>query len=64
MLSNNLYNLMEQMTEENKSLWRIKNAYKQDAKGCAECVAFWNELAEDKEKHVKKLQELIKSHLE
>jgi hypothetical protein len=64
MLENNLYNLMEQMTEENKSLWRIKSSYKQDAKGCGECVTFWDDLARDKEMRIKKLQDLIKTHIE
>ncbi len=30
MLSNNTYDLMAQLTEENQSLWRIKNNYKKD----------------------------------
>jgi hypothetical protein len=31
MLSNSAYDLMAQLTEENQSLWRIKNNYKKDA---------------------------------
>lgn len=62
MLNNNTYNLMMQLIEENKSLWRIKNSYKQDAANCAECLAFWNKLIKDKEEHVEDLQNLIKSH--
>ena len=64
MLNNNLYNLMAQMVEESQSLWRIKNTYTQAARNCGECVTFWNELAKDKEEHIKQLKELIKSHFD
>lgn len=63
MLDNHLYNLVEQIVDESKSLWRIKNTYKKDASGCSECMAFWGKLEEDKEDHIKELQELIKNHL-
>ncbi|HJX23131.1 MAG TPA: hypothetical protein VJ574_01800 [Candidatus Bathyarchaeia archaeon] len=63
MLENNLYNLTQQMTIENKSLWRIRNMYKKDAEGCPECLKFWKALEKDKEEHVKELRELLKKHL-
>ncbi|MFO8011566.1 MAG: hypothetical protein R6U89_12300 [Dehalococcoidia bacterium] len=63
MLDNNLYNLMEQMTKENQSLWRIKNDYLKDASGCEECQAFWQKMIKDKEEHVEELGKLIKSHM-
>ena len=63
MLSNHIYNLMKQMVQEHKSLWRIKNHYLKDSEGCEECQNFWNKLAEDKEKHIQELEELIKKHL-
>jgi len=63
MLSNHIYNLMKQMVQEHKSLWRIKNHYLEDSRDCEECQNFWNKLAEDKEKHIKELEELIKKHL-
>lgn len=44
MLENHIYNLMEQIVYESKSLWRIKKAYKQDAGDCAQCLAFWDKL--------------------
>jgi len=62
MLDNNAYNLMAQMVQENKSLWRIKNAYKQDAKSCGECQAFWDKFSGSKEEEVKELQALLKKH--
>ena len=63
MLDNNAYNLMTQMVEENKSLWRIRNAYTRDATTCGQCQAFWEKLAKDKEDHIKELQGLLKTHL-
>jgi len=41
MLNNHVYNLLLQMTEEHKSLWRIKNHYLKDAKRRKTCLAFW-----------------------
>ncbi len=63
MLKNHLYNLMEQIIEESKSLWRINNTYKKDASGCSSCTALWDKLEKDKEDHINELRELIKTHL-
>ncbi|MDA2922188.1 hypothetical protein MYX07_02870 [Patescibacteria group bacterium AH-259-L07] len=63
MLSNHVYNLLVQMTEEHKSHWRIKDIYKKDAQGCSECLTFWEKLERDKEDHCKELEGLIKKHL-
>jgi hypothetical protein len=62
MFDNNTYNLMAQMVEEHKSLYRIKNYYKEDARDCEECKAFWDKLEIDKEKHISDLRELIQNH--
>ena len=50
---------MSQLLEENQSLWRIKNSYKNDAKGDSEVKEFWEELEKDKEDHIKRLTELL-----
>ena len=63
MLDNHIYNLMEQIVDESKSLWRISKRYKQDADDCAQCQAFWEKLDDDKEEHIEELTELIKAHL-
>lgn len=63
MLENHHYNLMEQLVQENKSLWRIKNNYKKDAGSCDTCSAFWDKMEKDKEEHVSELSDLIKNHL-
>jgi len=58
-LSDNTYDLMSQLLEENQSLWRIKNKYKNDAKGDSEARKFWEDLEKDKEDHIKKLTQLV-----
>jgi hypothetical protein len=62
-LSNSAYDLMAQLTEENQSLWRIKNNYKKDAEGDQEALDFWNYLEKDKADHIKKLTELLGKRL-
>ncbi|MEO5645866.1 MAG: hypothetical protein ABIO57_00595 [Candidatus Paceibacterota bacterium] len=56
---NNLYNLMNQMTQESKSLWRIKNMYHSEADD-ESLKEFWMKLAEQKEQTIAELKELIK----
>ena len=63
MFDNHFYNLMAQIVEEHKSLWRIKNMYKKDASGCNQCQAFWDKLEKDKEDHIRELEEIIKTHI-
>lgn len=63
MLHNHLYNLMMQMVEENKSLWRIKNMYRKDSKGCKACKALWDRFEKHKEQFIKDLEDSIKNHL-
>lgn len=62
-MDNHVYNLVKQLVQENKSLWRIKNNYLNDSAGCDDCKEFWEDLAKDKEKHVEELTELVKRHL-
>lgn len=63
MPNNSLYNLMHQLTQEAKSLWRIQDDYLKDAEGNADLTAFWTEMKKDKEAHIEKLKTLIKQHL-
>lgn len=62
MLKNHVYDLIAQMAEENKSLWRIKTMYKTDSDVCDECMNFWNELEKEKEAVIDKLEKLLKNH--
>jgi hypothetical protein len=53
---------MTQMTQESKSLWRIKNNYINEAE-TPEMKAFWTLLAEEKEKHIADMKTLLKIEL-
>ena len=63
MLDNNTYNLMEQLAIENRSLWRIKNNYKNDAAMDDESKQLWNCIEKDKEELVKLLTEKLRERL-
>lgn len=62
MLRNNTYNLMVQIVQENKSVWRIKNEYMKDAVGNDDIMATWKKIEKDKEAHIVELQALIKKY--
>jgi len=63
MLDNHLYDLLIQLVQENKSLWRIKNEYLKNAEGHEEEVIFWEKMTKDKEAHIEELASLVKKHL-
>jgi hypothetical protein len=58
--NNNLYNLMTQLVQEQKSLWRIKDEYMKDAGKDKELKQFWAEVAAEKELLIEDLQAVIK----
>lgn len=62
-MDNHIYNLMTQMTTEQRSLWRIKKHYLDESSSEEERV-FWKNLINDKENHIKELKELIKPTLQ
>ncbi len=62
MTENNLHNLMTQMTQEQKSLWRIEKHYISEAESNKE-KAMWESLQDDKKKHIAEMRELIKQSL-
>ena len=64
MKNNNLYNLMTQLTQEARSLWRIKNEYKKDAAKNKELAKFWGELVAEKEALIEDLKMIIKIEME
>jgi hypothetical protein len=61
MLDNNTYNLVEQLAIENKSLWRIKNNYKNDSSIDTENKNLRNFIEKDKEELVKLLTEKLRA---
>ncbi len=63
MKNNNLYNLMHQLTQEAKSLWRIGDEYIKDASKSPAVKKFWTEMKKEKEKHIEDLKALIKAEL-
>ena len=63
MLDNHLYNLFSVITEESRSLWRLKNEYKPDTEHCEDCKKLCAQIVAEKEEHINKLQEVIKKHL-
>lgn len=64
MKNNNLYNLMTQLTQEARSLWRIKNDYIKDAGKSKEMKAFWTEVALEKEALIADLRKIIAAEIE
>lgn len=62
MEQNNSFNLLNQLTEESKSLWRIKNIYISEAQNDEEKI-FWESLAKQKEESVTTLKNLLKNTL-
>lgn len=58
-----VYNLMMQLVEENKSLWRIKNHYSEEDGNCADCDKLWAKMAKEKAENVKTLEALVAEHL-
>lgn len=63
MLDNETYDLMEQLLVENKSLWRIRNNYKNDSGTDNETRQVWNRIEKDKEDLVRILKEKVKARL-
>lgn len=57
--NNNLYNLMTQLVQEQKSLWRIKSEYTKDAGKDKELKAFWTEVAAEKQILIDDLKAVI-----
>ena len=53
---------MNQITQESKSLWRIKNNYQKEAKN-KDLKAFWTKLAKEKEAHLKEMKDFLKKEL-
>jgi hypothetical protein len=62
-MDNNLYNLMLQLTQEQKSIWRVRKYYISDAGNCEECKNFWTKFLQQKEDNVNEIRGLIKKHL-
>jgi hypothetical protein len=53
---------MTQMTQDSKSLWRIKKNYIKEAKSKA-LKDFWTKVVKEKEAHLKQMKALLKAEL-
>lgn len=62
MIENNLHNLMTQMTQENKSLWRIENHYIKESANEEE-RSFWEKMLKDKKDHIEEIRSLLKNQI-
>jgi hypothetical protein len=62
MQQNNVHNLMTQLTQEQKSLWRIEKHYVEES-GNDEEKSFWGKMKVDKAEHIEELTALIKKSL-
>ncbi|MDP2938519.1 MAG: hypothetical protein Q8O13_00320 [Candidatus Omnitrophota bacterium] len=63
MLDNNTYNLMLQITQEQKSLWRMKKYYIYDSKECPECKDFWTKFMTQKKENIAEMKKLLQKHI-
>jgi len=63
MLNNNTYNLMLQATQEQKSIWRMRKYYINDAGDCEESRAFWEKFLKQKEENIAEIKRLLEKHM-
>jgi len=61
-MENNTFNILNQLTQEQKSLWRIESLYIEEAADKDE-KKFWTKLRNQKRKNVAELSELAKKLL-
>lgn len=62
MIRNNAFNLMNQLVQESKSVWRIKNEYMKEAVGSEDIMSIWKEMEKTKDEQIVKLQALIQKY--
>ncbi len=63
MLDNHAYNLMSQIVEDHRSLWRMRDMYENDSGECQPCREQWKKMADTREAELDKLVELLKQHM-
>ena len=61
-MNNHDFNIINQLVQEQKSLWRIENHYINESRD-AEEKTFWEKMREDKKQHIAELKELAKKCL-
>ncbi|MEA3248850.1 MAG: hypothetical protein U9Q03_00650 [Patescibacteria group bacterium] len=63
MLDNHAYNLMSQIVEDHRSLWRMRDIYGNDSGECADCRELWKKLADSREEEMGLMVRILKEHL-
>ena len=63
MLDNYAYNLMSQIVEDHRSLWRMRDVYENDCGEVSGCREMWSKMAEDRERELDELVERLKAYL-
>jgi len=61
--SDDTYNLVELLENENRSLWRIRNHYKNDAPADEGSRQLWVKIEREKQKIIRLLSEKVKTRL-
>lgn len=61
-MDNHAFNLMNQLVQEQKSLWRIEGHYIPEATKKAE-LSFWKKLRTQKKKNIADLKKICKTYL-
>jgi len=63
MLDNHAYNLMSQIVEDHRSLWRMRDMYENDSGECSECRELWKRLADSRETDLEEMIRLLRRHV-
>ncbi len=63
MLDNHKFNLINQLSQESKSLWRIEKTYMEDAGDNDENIAIWKEIANEKRKSIELLEKQLSNYI-
>lgn len=63
MLDDEVYDIMQQLVEESRSIYEIRRYYKEDSAHCEKCHDVWKKLEEQKEENIEELEGLLKEHL-
>ncbi len=62
MMDDHTYDVLAQLAEEQRSLWRIREMYESDSSRCPQCQQLWSEMEEQKRANVEKLEALLLDH--
>ncbi len=63
-MNNHIYNLLSQLVQDRRSIYRIQKYYLKDVKNCKICSNFWKTLLKQKEEEARKILEILKNHKE